>query len=342
MPDHATKRCSKCGETKPLSGFSRDRAAPDGLNRWCKPCHTEYCRQYYQANRAALREQQRQYRAADVETHRERVRQWRVRVREQVFAHYGTACSCCGATKNLTIDHIDGHGARHRRELFGKQDGAGGARFYAWIIRHGFPPGLATLCRACNLSKGTGERCYLHRVELPSGESLIFNLYKVVAVKLGDERYVFDRASLMYPEVVELEQVTGYSYGEWQSELGRYSIRAVAGLLHILRRRAGVPSDFASMNFAAADLDVVPLHDDDREFTAAEVAEDVTRRAAEAREAANPTSATAAPAPVASGQTPGTNGTSRSSPASITSGRGNGNGSRGATSRSSKRTPTPA
>lgn len=171
---------------------------------------------------------------------------------------------------------------------------------------------------------------------------MIFNLYPRVLVKLGDERYEFDRASLMFSEVVELENVTGYSYGEWQSELGRYSIRAVAGLLHILRRRAGVPSDFGSMNFAAADLDVVPLHDDGREYTAGEVAADITKRAAEAREAANPTSATAGTVAVASGQTPGTNGTSRSSPASITSGRGSGNGSPGGTSRSSKRTPTPA
>lgn len=171
---------------------------------------------------------------------------------------------------------------------------------------------------------------------------MIFNLYPRVAVKLGDERYEFDRASLMFSEVVELENVTGYSYGEWQSELGRYSIRAVAGLLHILRRRAGVPSDFAAMNFAAADLDVAPLHDDGREFTADEVAADITKRAAEAREAANPPTATAAPAAVASGPTPDTNGISRSSPASITSGRGNGNGSPGGTSRSSKRTPTRA
>lgn len=171
---------------------------------------------------------------------------------------------------------------------------------------------------------------------------MIFNLYPRVAVKLGEERYEFDRASLMFAEVVEIENVTGYSYGEWQSELGRYSIRAVAGLLHVLRKRAGVPSDFASMSFAAADLDVAPLHPDGREFTAAEVAEDITKRAAEAREAANPPTATAAPAPVAAPAAGGSSSTRRSSPASITSGRGNGNGSPGGTSRSSKRTPTPA
>ena len=171
---------------------------------------------------------------------------------------------------------------------------------------------------------------------------MIFNLYPRVLVKLGDERYEFDRASLMFSEVVEIEAVTGYSYAEWESDLRRYNIRAVAALLHVLRKRAGVPSDFGAMNFAAADLDTVPLHPDGREFTTAEVEADITRRVEEAREAANPTSATAAPVAPASPPTPGSNGTSRSSPGSTVSARGNGSGSPGGISRSSKRTPTPA
>ncbi len=170
---------------------------------------------------------------------------------------------------------------------------------------------------------------------------MIFAVYPRVAVKLGDERYEFDRASLMFPEVVEIENVTGMSYGEWEAQLSRYSIRAVAALVHVLRRRAGVASNFAAINFAAADLDVVPLHEDGREFTAQEVADDITKRVTEAEEAANPTSATAGPAAVASGPVPQvTSSTGLTSPGSTTSGPGNGNGSPGVTSRSSKRTPT--
>jgi hypothetical protein len=129
------------------------------------------------------------------------------------------------------------------------------------------------------------------------------------------------------------------SYGEWEGELRRYSIRAVAALVHVLRRRAGVASDFAAMNFAAGDLDVVPLHDDGREYTTGEVADDIGKRVEEAREAANPTSATAAP--VAGGPIPAvTSRTSPSSPNGSTSARGSGNGSPGRTSRSARRTST--
>lgn len=32
------KRCSKCGEEKPTSGFYRHPETKDGLNSWCKDC----------------------------------------------------------------------------------------------------------------------------------------------------------------------------------------------------------------------------------------------------------------------------------------------------------------
>lgn len=32
------KKCSKCGEMKELSEFSKNKAAPDGLEYWCRAC----------------------------------------------------------------------------------------------------------------------------------------------------------------------------------------------------------------------------------------------------------------------------------------------------------------
>jgi hypothetical protein len=172
---------------------------------------------------------------------------------------------------------------------------------------------------------------------------LIFSIWPRVAVKLGDERHVYDRATLMFREVQEIEKATSLSYAEWEQQLGRYSITAIAALLHVLRKRAGQPSDFATMEFAAADLEVVPLHDDDTEYTPDEAAAELTKRIADANGAngAGPTRAADAPeAPSgAAGSTP-PRPTSPSSPPVTASGRGNGNGSRGKTGSSSKRTPT--
>jgi len=170
---------------------------------------------------------------------------------------------------------------------------------------------------------------------------LIFNLYPRVVVKLGaDESHVFDRSRLMFTEVAEIEKVTGLAYPEWLDQVGQYRITAVAALLHVLRKREGIPSDFGSLEFNVADLDVIPLHDDGREFTPEEVAADLKRRVEEAQRektSGPPTSATAAPvAPAAAPAV--TTGTSPSSPKGSASARGNGTGSPGRTSARAKRT----
>jgi len=169
---------------------------------------------------------------------------------------------------------------------------------------------------------------------------LIFNLYSRVKLKLGDEEHIFDRGRLMYSEVVEIQRVTELSYAEWERELGRFSITAVGALLHVLRKRADMPSDFATMQFNVADLAVTPLHDDGTEFTADEVTADVLKRVDEARgNGSVPTSATAG-AVAPENPLEATTITSLSSPGDTGSAPGNGSGSPGATSRSSRRTRT--
>jgi hypothetical protein len=166
---------------------------------------------------------------------------------------------------------------------------------------------------------------------------LIFNLYSRVLVKVGDEeRHIFDATRLMYTEVAEIEKCTGVSYGEWRRQLGDYSITAIAALLHVLRKRAGVPSDFATLQFNAAALDVVPLHEDDSEFTAAEVEADLKKRMADAAgEAEDPTLAAAAAVAPENGSLPVTTISSLSSPSGSESGPGNSASSNGGTSSSS-------
>lgn len=80
-------------------------------------------------------------------------------LREQVFAHYGASCACCGSLARLTIDHVRGDGLEHRRRI-----GPGTCALYRWLIRNEFPAGFQTLCRPCNASKGRGRSCRLdHR-----------------------------------------------------------------------------------------------------------------------------------------------------------------------------------
>lgn len=110
-------------------------------------------------NRELGRAYQARRRAADPEFReraREKAAQYgpgrRQKLKAASIAAYGGFCACCGESELifLTIDHIDGEGNTHRRELFG---GRGGGPFYRWLAKNGFPPGFQVLCFNCNLGK---------------------------------------------------------------------------------------------------------------------------------------------------------------------------------------------
>jgi hypothetical protein len=89
FPDDTTlKRCSKCGELKPLDQFTKDRTNADGRRTQCKECkhkdeneryqqNAERKREYRQQNAERIRERQREYTAAHRESIRENNNRWR-------------------------------------------------------------------------------------------------------------------------------------------------------------------------------------------------------------------------------------------------------------------------
>lgn len=70
MPEQEYKRCSKCGETKPLDGFHRWKQAYDGRKTRCKVCRRAETRAWTKANPEKKVAQDRRYR----EENREKVR----------------------------------------------------------------------------------------------------------------------------------------------------------------------------------------------------------------------------------------------------------------------------
>jgi hypothetical protein len=84
-----------------------------------------------------------------------------VSIKLDAFNAYGGAkCACCGFDlfDGLTIDHINGDGAAHRKAFGGGRRGAGTIT-YLWLKRNGYPPGFQVLCGGCNLAKGTKDHC---------------------------------------------------------------------------------------------------------------------------------------------------------------------------------------
>lgn len=75
--------------------------------------------------------------------------------RMQVFEHYGKICACCSEDRYefLAIDHVDGGGAKHRRQI------GRGWTMTRWLIANNFPSGFRTLCHNCNQAIGHYGYC---------------------------------------------------------------------------------------------------------------------------------------------------------------------------------------
>ena len=76
-----------------------------------------------------------------------------VRRKQRIIVEYGGRCSVCGETRGefLTIDHINGGGFQHRKEMYAK-----GTEIYSVLKSSGFPKDkYRLLCFNCN-----GRRVY--------------------------------------------------------------------------------------------------------------------------------------------------------------------------------------
>ncbi|EMT38135.1 HNH endonuclease [Thermoanaerobacter thermohydrosulfuricus WC1] len=77
------KKCTRCGEVKPLNCFGKDKSSKDGYTRWCKECRKEYYRATAEQNKRRARE----WYYANLERAKESRRRWRQANREKDLAN---------------------------------------------------------------------------------------------------------------------------------------------------------------------------------------------------------------------------------------------------------------
>ncbi len=113
--DMTQKRCPKCGETKPLSAFSKNVSKKDKLSRWCKKCICKEGKKCYAENPEKYRQRRR-------ERYRERGRPTALRYNygitpeqyEALLVVQNGVCAICEQTEirrirgrvvDLSVDH---------------------------------------------------------------------------------------------------------------------------------------------------------------------------------------------------------------------------------------------
>lgn len=110
---------------------------------------------YREKHREELRVKERQgYKERWCKRAKTYQRKYHRKLKVQIINHYSNGeCKCarCGINDVdiLCIDHIDGNGNAHRREI----GVLSGYRFYRWLINEHYPSGFQVLCYNCNMKK---------------------------------------------------------------------------------------------------------------------------------------------------------------------------------------------
>ena len=143
--------CPRCKEEKDISEFTFSTGTQ---HSWCRPCRNTHKNIWAAKNPAKTRENHARYYKDNLQYVKQKSKDNRVKLKYTVLEHYSKGkpkCVICGEQDIivLCIDHVNGHGQEHRRQI-GR---VGGSAFYTWLIINGFPKGFQVLCFNCNMRK---------------------------------------------------------------------------------------------------------------------------------------------------------------------------------------------
>ena len=151
----AHRSCNGCGTTD-----IRRFGTGEYSKYRCKRCEQFRAKRKYHEDPTRFRESALRYYHKNRDVQMSRNQKYEAMVKDEVFKAYGGyTCTCCKEKnkKFLTLDHIDGGGTKHRKEM-----GGGGKFHYRILYKKNFPPGYQILCMNCNFGKGQNENICPH------------------------------------------------------------------------------------------------------------------------------------------------------------------------------------
>ena len=140
------KKCPLCKEVKSDEEFYRCLSKSRGLQSRCISCQRKTTKEVRatETNAGKLTGSTREQRRLKLSA-------------LQAYGGLSPQCACCGVKEweFLCIDHIDGNGSEHRKQIMKDH----GQLIYRWLKVNGYPAGFRVLCHNCNLSLGLYGYC---------------------------------------------------------------------------------------------------------------------------------------------------------------------------------------
>ena len=163
------RKCSRCKVIKPIEQFPEYPDYREGRQKSCKKCadgarirqalwklkNPEKAKAQNIIARAKVNSdpiRRAQYLQRMAEANRESSKKYRL----QAINHYSQGrnnCACCGEShvEFLAIDHINGGGGKHRKQI--------NQPFFRWLNKSNYPEGFRVLCHNCNMALGLYGKC---------------------------------------------------------------------------------------------------------------------------------------------------------------------------------------
>lgn len=146
------RQCSRCKQVKSLKEFHKCSKNALGIQYHCKVCGKEMRREYIKAHPDRIKETNANTRKKLGPGYwRKKHQQFKLEMLEA----FGKVCECCGETEItfLTLDHIHGGGAKHRKAV-------GQAKILRQLRDAGWPKeGYRILCMNCQFGYMHGRTC---------------------------------------------------------------------------------------------------------------------------------------------------------------------------------------
>ena len=155
-PSENGKRCKDCLGLSLNDGRQRFKKRYE--NGLCGHCGKNQYEEGKKSCTICLQKRKDRYENSDKSVQREQAVIARRERKHRILKYYGSACVCCGETEPifLAIDHINGGGNEHRRQIGnnpGNRCGSSSTQFYKWIEKNSYPDILQILCHNCNMGK---------------------------------------------------------------------------------------------------------------------------------------------------------------------------------------------